>query len=297
MRRYLKFAAALGFVALTAVPSYAGPSRALIQEMGSTVAEKEINIDLDVVSQGINVVDANDTKLGDGNATLGGTTVSSVNVGLADNLELRAGRLPGLRSFLTLPAVGAVAFNPSPNNYGLTLKATVAPGLAVWGGYGMATAGNITSSDTTADGNGQSARVGVAYTWAGPVILNATIDYAYDTAKNAGAKFGDVNTIEGAVAALYPLKENILIGAELHYAHMDIGDDEAVAGNQEFTLDVLAPAIGARFISGKWTIDAVVAILGSSVELAGTPSLPASLDEKASLNVIGVPSLRVNYVF
>ena len=103
----------------------AGPSRALIQEMGSVISKDEVNVDLDVVSHGFNVVTADDTTLGAGDATLGGTTISSVNVSLIDNVEFRIGRLPGFRSYLSLPAVGAVALNPAPNNYGLTVKGAI----------------------------------------------------------------------------------------------------------------------------------------------------------------------------
>ena len=105
------------FAVVTVVPAMAGPSRAIIQEMGSTIGKDEVNVDLDWVPQQLNVTAANDTTVGGGNATIGGIALSSVNVGLADGVELRLGRLPGLRGYLGLP-VGS-----GSTDLGLTLKA------------------------------------------------------------------------------------------------------------------------------------------------------------------------------
>ncbi|MFZ3072881.1 MAG: hypothetical protein WA162_06535 [Thermodesulfobacteriota bacterium] len=272
----------------------AGPSRVLIQEMGSVIGKDEVNIDLDVVSHTFNVVAADDTTLGAGNATLGGTTVSSVNVSLIDNVELRIGRLPGFRSYLTLPGIGE-----APNNYGLTAKVAIpsVSGLAAWIGYGSATEEDITKGDSAGDVEGSSIRLGAAFTKGGigPFILNAAIGYGIDQATTAGADMGDVKTIEASVALLYPIRATLLAGIELNYADISIGDTIPGVGKQEFDITVLSPAIGVRAIAGDFTIDAVVALLSNQIEVDGSPSL-GSLDT-ASSTVVGVPSLRVNYKF
>ncbi len=299
MRKVSAMLMAAFFTLFFAGAALAGPSRALIQEMGVTTGAEEVNVDLDVVSHSFNVVGSNDTTLGAGNATVGGTTVSSVNIGLIENLELRIGRLPGFRSYLTLPAVGAVALNPAGNNYGLTVKGAIpgVPGLAAWVGYGSISETNIVQGNSSADASGSSTRIGAAYTYLGPVILNAALDFGKDSGKSAGAKLGGVTTIETAVAALYPLRSTLLVGMELHYSKMSVGDDEAVAGTQKHTITALAPALGARAVAGNWTIDAVVALLGTSIKVKGDPAYGSTLQETSKTTVVGVPTLRVNYKF
>ncbi|MBI5902035.1 MAG: hypothetical protein HZB84_00925, partial [Deltaproteobacteria bacterium] len=103
--------------------------------------------------------------------------------------------------------------------------------------------------------------------------------------------------IEAAAAALYPLRPSILAGVELHYAKMNVGDDAAVAGDQKFDITALAPAVAVRAMVGNWTIDAVIALLGTNIKVDGTPALPASLQETATSTVVGLPALRVNYKF
>ncbi|MBI3597580.1 MAG: hypothetical protein HY203_10545, partial [Nitrospirae bacterium] len=118
------------------------------------------------------------------------------------------------------------------------------------------------------------------------------------SAKSAGSSLGGVSTIEAAAAALYPIRSTLLVGAELLYSKMSVGDDKAVAGSQKFTITAFAPALGARAVAGNWTIDAVVALLGTSIKVTGSPSLgPLGLTDTASSNVVGVPTLRVNYKF
>ncbi|MBI3600228.1 MAG: hypothetical protein HY097_06260, partial [Nitrospinae bacterium] len=212
------------FMVVCAVPSFAGPSRAIIQEMGSVIGAGEVNTDLDWVSQTVSVASARDTTIGNGNATTGGITLSSVNIGVTENLELRLGRLPGLRSFITLP-VG------SGNNYGLTLKTGgFVPGLGIWAGYGSSALRDMNSGNSnTGDIDSSSWRLGAAYTWAGPVIINLTADIGSDSAKAANVNTaGDTTTTEFAGAALYPLRENLLVGLELHYATIDL--DKAKVG-------------------------------------------------------------------
>lgn len=282
MKKMTFILAVLSLIVVFTSPVFAGPSRAIIQEMGSIVGDGEINVDLDWVSQGVSAASARDTTIGNGNATAGGITLSSVNIGVTENLELRLGRLPGLRSFVTLPA-------GSGNNYGLTFKtAGFVPGLGIWAGYGSTALKDMSSADSAGDIEGSSWRLGAAYTWAGPFIVNGTANIGSDTSKTAGINtLGDTTTTELAGAALYPLRENLLVGLELHYAVIDL--DKAKTGVDK--LDVLVPALGARATAGNWTIDAIAALVGTSIkpDVSGT--------DTATATVIGVPNLRVNYKF
>jgi hypothetical protein len=286
MKKFLSlFAVALVTLGF-ASPSLAGPSRALVQELGSVIGADEINVDLDWVGRPLNVTAAGDTTVGAGNATIGGILLSSANIGLTQNLELRIGRLPGLRSYVSLP-VG------SSSNYGLTLKAGgLVPGLAFWVGYGSSSFKDINAGDTAGDVSGSSTRLGVAYTWAGPLILNGTLGYGTDSSSTAGVTGSDTKTVEVEAAALYPLKANLLVGLELLYASIDAPHGQG--GTTDYKLTLFVPALGARATAGNWTIDAVVALLGSTVKVDTTPT--ATLDT-ATATVIGVPNLRINYKF
>lgn len=300
---------AVGLLAMTiAGEAFAGPSRAIIHELGATIAKDEVNVDLDVVSQGINVITSDDTTLGAGSATVGGTTVSSVNVSLIENFELRIGRLPGFRSYITLPTGVtplSVGLNPAGNNYGLTVKGSVpqVPGLAAWVGYGTTNETNITgdNTDAAADVNGSSKRVGVAYTkMVGPFLMNGTVGFGKDTGASSGRSVGTVTTTEAGFAALYPVRASLLVGLEFNYAKINIGDDKTStigAADRDFSLKVFAPALGARIIQGNWTIDAVLALMGTTIKVDGNPDLGNGLQDTSSTTVVGVPSLRVNYKF
>ncbi|MBI5236239.1 MAG: hypothetical protein HY886_08325 [Deltaproteobacteria bacterium] len=313
MKRFFSVCAAGILAVAFAGAAYAGPSRALIHETGGTIAKDEVNIDLDVVSTSFNVVGVNDTTLGNGNASVGGTTVSSVNVSLIENLELRIGRLPGFRSYITLPAVAGVALNPAGNNYGLTVKGSVpqVPGLAAWVGYGTTNESDITGNNTNAaaDVSGSSKRVGVAYTKVvsvpvvGALVLNGTVGLGKDTGNAAGRSVGTTTTTEAGAAVLYPLRPSLLVGFEFNYAKINVGDDKTntcvgVANcDRDFNLKVFAPALGARIIQGNWTIDAVLALMGTTIKVDGNPDLGNGLQDTASSTVVGVPALRVNYKF
>lgn len=274
------FVAAL-FAAISAVPAMAGPSRAIIQEMGSTIGKDEVNIDLDWSGQAVAGGQANV-----GNATnlgVGGIALSSVNVGLADGLELRLGRTPGFRNYLNLPNVGNADLTGSTNPLGVTVKGTIpgVSGLAAYVAYGSIKDDTVAG---TTNAEGSSTTIGAAYTWAGPVIVNADVNYT--TRNVAGVAAGDDTTTAIAAAVVYPLKSNVLLGAELHYATVDAKN--AVFGDVKTT--VLAEAIGARVLAGNWTIDAI-ALLNTNVDtdISGT--------ETAKTTVVGVPTLRVNYKF
>lgn len=264
------------FTAIGIVPAMAGPSRAIIQEMGSTIDKDEVNIDVDWLPTGLNIVSNTTTaNIGGGNGTIGGLALSSVNVGLADGLELRLGRLPGLKSYISGLA--------NDSKLGLTVKGAIpgVPGLAAWVGYGSNKTKDALSTNNPGDTAMSSTRLGAAYTLAGSVIVNGTLDYGVDTAKSAGVSAVDTKTTAAAIAVLYPLKSNVLVGAEYHYARVD-------AGTTKYT--VTAPAIGARVIAGSFTIDAI-AVFAPNVK----PNTSGLTD--VNTTTIGVPTLRVNYKF
>lgn len=259
---------------LSVAPAFAGPSRAIVQEMGSVIAKDEVNVDVDWLPTTLNVTPPTTATIGGGNGSIGGLALSSVNVSLIEGIELRLGRLPGLKSYISGLGNGS--------NLGLTVKGAIpgVPGLAAWVGYGANTTKDVNAADTTADTETSSIRIGAAYTWAGPVIVNGTLDYGVDTAKSAGVKADDTKTTEGAVAVLYPIRPTLLVGAEYHYASVD-------TGTTKFT--VTAPALGARIVAGNFTLDAI-AVFAPSVD-------PDTAGETISTTTVGVPTLRVNYKF
>lgn len=260
---------------LSVAPAFAGPSRAIVQEMGSVIGKDEVNIDVDWLPTTLNVSSNTTTaSIGGGNGTVGGLALSSVNVSLIEGIELRLGRLPGLKSYISGLGNGS--------NLGLTVKGAIpgVPGLAAWVGYGSNTTKDINAADNAGDTEGSSTRVGAAYTWAGPVILNGTLGYGIDTAKSAGTKLDDTKTTEGAIAVLYPIRPTLLVGAEYHYASVD-------TGTTKYT--VTAPALGARIVAGNFTLDAI-AVFSPSVD-------PDTTGDTINTTTIGVPTLRVNYKF
>ena len=273
------------FIAVSyAAPSFAGPSRAIIQEMGSTVGAEEVNIDLDWLSQSLNVAAAGDTTVGQlaNNGTIGGIGLSSVNIGIAEGYELRLGRLPGIRSYIGYPAGNA-------SNLGVTLKAGgFVPGLGLWLGYGSKSLKDVNSGNTAGDTDATSMTLGAAYTWAGPLIINGALGYSTDTAKAAGVSAKDTSSLEIGLAALYPLRNSLLLGVEILSVTTTVADTADIA--------VLVPALGARLTPNEhWTIDATIAYLGGSVKADTKPT--DALKDDAGATVIGVPNLRVNYKF
>lgn len=257
-------------------PAFAGPSRAIIQEMGTTIGKDEVNIDLEWTGQnlpvtGIGAQVGNSTNLG-----VGGIALSSVNVGLAEGLELRLGRMPGLRNYLGLPV------GNSSLPLGVVLKGAIpgVSGLAAYAGYGSTDEKDIDGNKTQAS----DFTVGAAYTWSGPVIVNGNIDYTTKSGASGAAKD---TTIGAAAAVLYPLKSNVIVGGELHYATIDTKDNPG----GDVKLTVLVPALGARVVAGNFTIDAI-AVLGPTnihTDISGKSD--------ATATVVGVPTLRVNYKF
>jgi len=276
MKKLYVLLAAVALGVFFVVPALAGPSRAIVQEMGATIGKDEVNIDVDCLPTTLNATTTAQANIGGGNGTIGGLALSSVNVGIVEGVELRLGRLPGIKSYISGLGNGS--------NLGLTVKGAIpgVKGLAAWVGYGANTTKDVSSADTAADTEGSSMRLGAAYTWAGPVILNGMIGYGIDTAKSAGIKADDTKTTEVAVAALYPLRSTLLVGAEYLYDNVDTGAGE------KYT--VTAPALGARIIAGNFTIDAI-AVIAANVhpDAAGTSDI--------NTTTIGVPNLRVNYKF
>ena len=279
------FLVAFLVASLTGV-AIAGPSRAIIQELGSVVKDGEVNVDLDWLSQKLNVIAAGDTTVGQpaNNGTIGGIGLSSVNIGLAEGYELRLGRLPGIRSYIGYP-VG------NPSNLGLSLKAGgIAPGLGLWLGYGSTTLKDANSGNTAGDTENSSMTLGAAYTTtAGAFIVNGELGYSSDSASAAGVSAKGTTSLEIGLAGLYPLKESILLGIEILSVSTTVADTADVS--------VLVPALGARVIpSEHWTIDASVAYLGGSVN-ADTKPTDTLKDTAGATVMFGVPNLRINYKF
>lgn len=275
MKKLSILAVAVAVGVFGVAPAFAGPSRAIIQEMGSVIAKDEVNIDVDWLPTTLNVSSNTTTaSIGGGNGTVGGLALSSVNVSLVEGIELRLGRLPGLKSYISGLGNGS--------NLGLTVKGAIpgVPGLAAWVGYGANTTKDVNAANNAGDTETSSTRIGAAYTWAGLVIVNGTVDYGVDTGKSAGVKADDTKTTEFAVAALYPIRPTLLVGAEYHYATVD-------TGTTKYT--VTAPAIGARIVAGNFTLDAI-AVFAPSVD-------PDTAGETISTTTVGVPTLRVNYKF
>lgn len=275
MKKLIILFAVACLMAITVVPAMAGPSRAIIQEMGSTIAKDEVNIDLDWSGQNLPVTGTGAQVGNNTNLSVGGIALSSVNVGLADGLELRLGRTPGLRNYLGLPV------DDSNLPLGVTIKGAIpgVSGLAAYLGYGSTNEKDISGNKTEAS----STTLGAAYTWAGPVIVNADINYTSRAGASGAAK--DTTTALAA-AVLYPLKSNVIVGGELHYATIDTKDNPG-----GIKLTVLVPALGARVIAGNFTIDAIAVLFGTNVDtdVSGTSA--------ATGTVIGVPTLRINYKF
>ncbi|MEK6546167.1 MAG: hypothetical protein AABZ28_06520 [Nitrospinota bacterium] len=279
------FLVALFVTSLTGV-AIAGPSRAIIQELGSVVKDGEVNVDLDWLSQKLNVIAAGDTTVGQpaNNGTIGGIGLSSVNIGISENYELRLGRLPGIRSYIGYPVGNA-------SNNGLSLKVGgLAPGLGLWLGYGSTTLKDANSANTAGDTEGSSMTLGAAYTTtAGAFIVNGELGYSSDSASAAGVSAKGTTSLEIGLAGLYPLKESILVGIEILSVTTTVADTADVG--------VLVPALGARVIpSEHWTIDASVAYLGGSVT-ADTKPTDTLKDSAGATIFFGVPNLRVNYKF
>jgi len=265
MKKILGLFLVVLFVISMTGSAIAGPSRAIIQELGSVVKDGEVNVDLDWLSQGLNVIAAGDTTVGQpaNNGTIGAIGLSSVNIGISENYELRLGRLPGIRPYIGYP-VGNASIN------GLSLKVGgLAPGLGLWLGYGSGTLKDANSGNTAGDAEASSMTLGAAYT------------------TTAGAFI--VNGLEIGLAGLYPLKESILLGLEILSVTTTVADTADVG--------VLVPALGARVIpSEHWTIDASIAYLGGSVK-ADTKPTDILKDDAGATVFFGVPNLRVNYKF
>src|SRR3990172_11334766 len=284
MKKILGLFLVVLFVVSMTGSAIAGPSRAIIQELGSVVKDGEVNVDLDWLSQGLNVIAAGDTTVGQpaNNGTIGGIGLSSVNIGIAEGYELRLGRLPGIRSYIGYPSGNA-------SNLGVTLKAGgFVPGLGLWLGYGSKSLKDANSGNTAGDTDATSMTLGAAYTWAGPLIINGELGYSTDTAKAAGVSAKDTSSLEIGLAALYPLRNSLLLGVEILSVTTTVADTADIA--------VLVPALGARLTPNEhWTIDATIAYLGGSVKADTKPT--DTLKDDAGATVIGVPNLRVNYKF
>lgn len=268
MRKLLALGLGLALAASLTVSAFAGPSHAIVQELGAVVPAGEVNVDLNVIPLNLNGAIAGLAVNGTpavNNATVGGAGISAVNVGLGNGFEVRTGALPGLSSKLNLFAAN-----------GLTVKyAGFVPGLAVFAGYGSAGA---TPQGAGAATTTSVMRFGGAYT--APVagwILNANVELGTNT-PNAGAS---TSTTDLAVAALYPLTSNILVGGE--YLNTSLATGGSTQSASGFGL-------GGRVIAGNFTVDAIL--------LANISTSVTGAAQGGNVSQIGSPAmLTVNYKF
>lgn len=267
MRKLSTLAIATVVAASLATSAFAGPSRALIQEMGSVVPAGEVNIDLGIKGITGLVLPApiGAVNVGSGNGTVGAIGLDSVNVGLGNNFEVRTGNLPGISGLLT----GA--------GQGVTVKyAGFVPGLAVYGGYGNTSNTAGAAAPGGAATTTSTMRIGAAYTM--PVssfILNGSVQIGNDTAVTTS------NVTEFTVAALYPLSKDILVGGEYL-------NSSAVNGGT--TIGASAFGLGGRATLGKFTVDALL-YTNATVTVTG-------MQTNANTTQMGYPAMiRINYAF
>lgn len=284
MRKLLALGLGVTLAASLATSAFAGPSHAIVQELGTVVSAGEVNVDFSVVPLSLA------GSLGAGNqvgiagaagaGTLGNATISSINAGLGNGFEVRAGVLPGLSSNLIAPAAAPLGVILGATT-GLTVKyAGFVPGLSIYGGLGntsniaLAPAAGGTAATTSAT------RFGAAYTTSlGGFIVNANVAFGSNTPAGAGATSTNVTDI--GVAALYPLNANLLIGGE--YLNTN-------AVNGANTVNASGLGLGARIIAGHFTVDALV--------YANVTETATGFNTNGNTSVVGYPvALNVNYAF
>ncbi len=268
MRKLLALGLGLALAASLTVSAFAGPSHAIVQELGAVVPAGEVNADFNVIPVNLTAQAGAAAFLGSNvaNGTIGGTTLTSVNVGLGNGFEVRTGSLPGLSSKLT----GVSTAN------GVTVKyAGFVPGLALFAGYGSTNSTPIIAGAATTT---SQLRFGGAYT--APVagwLLNANVELGTNT-PNAGAS---TSTTDLAVAALYPLNANVLVGGE--YLNTSLATGGSTTSASGFGL-------GGRVIYGNFTVDAIL--------LASISTSVTGVAQGGSLTSIGSPAyLNINYKF
>lgn len=270
MRKLSILALAAVVAASFATAAFAGPSRAVVQELGIVAPEGQVNADFGFID--LNVPTATVVTTGTATGTIGTTRIQSVNVGLGNGFEVRTGILPGLSGLVTgLPVTNTQS--------GVTVKyAGFVPGLAVYGAYGSnsTTAGPGAAAAATST---NAMRLGAAYTYTAvaPWLLNGNIEIGNNT-PNAGAT---TSTTDIAVAAFYPLNKNVLIGGE--YLNSSFAANATTVTASGFGL-------GGRVTAGNFTIDA---LLYTNISTSATGAV-----QNGNTTQMGNPALvRINYAF
>lgn len=272
MRKLVTLGLGVALAASMATSAFAaGPTRALVQQLGTTLKAGEVNIDLNAVSTP-NVFAANAATLG-----LAGQTgfLSPVNAAVTKTFQVNFG------------AFGGEA-HVSNNSFGY--KAAVGPaGLALYGDLSYLT-GNPTPAAAAGTQTGNTnITVGAAYTMsAGGFILNLNPEFVSISPSGLAA---GVVAPSGALninaAALYPVNSNLIVGGELLYSTINYNGTPAVGTvNAATTI-----ALGARYVvSSNVTVDAVV-FSNTSTGVTGGAVAPG-------YSAMGTPILaRLNIAF
>lgn len=272
MRKLLALGLGLALAASLTVSAFAAPTRAIVQELGAVAPAGEVSINLNAVN--LNLTRAvTGTTVGGGTATIGGTAIDNITVGLGNGFEVRTGNLPGLLAESNLVATPM----------GVTVKyAGFYPGLAVYGAYGSNTAAQInTGVGATTDTS--ATRFGAAYTTTiSGFVVNGNVQFGSTSTGNAAGN--GHNVTEFGLAALYPLNANLLIGGE----YLNSGDTNNAAPAS--TTNVSGFALGGRVLLGHFTVDAVL--------LSNFTATQTGVATNGTSTQIGNPALvRINYTF
>lgn len=242
--------------------AFAMGSNASVQELGGVIPANDIIINFSLKSLSFPTAGA---TLGSAaaNGTIGGTSFSSINAGLGNGFELRAGYLPG---------IGA-AIN---NIQGATVKYAIIPGVAVYGSFGGSsntTLGTAIPASTTS-----STRFGTAVTApVGDFLLNGNIQFGTDTPA-AGAA---TNLTEYAFGAFYPVTKTTILGCEYVNSSLAIGAT---------TINVIGYGLGLNTTIDHFTIGLIL-YANATETITGMPGYAGTVQ-------VGAPAaINISYKF
>jgi hypothetical protein len=265
MRKLLALGLGLALAASLTVSAFAaGPTRALVQELGTTLKAGEVNLDLNAISTA-NVFAPNAAALS--------LVTQSKTFGKTFQANF-----------------GAFGGEVRVSNNAIGYKANVGPaGLAVYGDLSyLSSSPSPAAAAGTQTGN-TNITVGAAYTMpVGGFILNINPEYV--STSPSGLAAGVVSP-SGALnvnaAALFPVNANLIVGGELLYSTFNFNGTPA-AGTVNAATTI---ALGARYVvNPNVTVDAVV-FSNTSTGVQGGGVAP-------SFSTIGTPVLaRVNIAF
>lgn len=238
-------------------------SNASVQELGGVIPANDVIINFSIKSLSFPTAGAT-LGAATANGTIGGTSFSSINAGLGNGFELRAGYLPG---------IGA-AIN---SKQGVTLKYAVIPGIAVYGSSGgsSATSLGITPASTSTI---SSTRLGTAVTLpAGDFLLNGNIQVGTDTPATGAA----TNLTEYAFGAFYPVTKNTILGCEYVNSSMSAGAT---------TVNVIGYGLGVNTTLDHLTI-------GVILYANATETVTGMLGQARTIQIGAPAAISISYKF